>query len=165
MFGREHRPNKLYRTMTWHDQIEVCTNAETRLLHESIKNCTRKNCTKLLTSTRNTNSKRLFNSSTVSHVSDENRRDGWCWLLYDEWNCEMAQLQQFQQFNNFRKIKRLNCYINCYKMLYFLIQARIAFNAFQTALHELVAPGLKVQSARKICAKTLLLGSCSVTFY
>ncbi len=49
-------------------------------------------------------------------------------------------------------------------MLCFLIHARIACNAIQTALYELAAPGLKVQSARKICAKTLLLVSCSVTF-
>ncbi len=33
---------------------------------------------------RMTNSERLFNSSTVSHVSDEKRKGGLCWLLYDE---------------------------------------------------------------------------------
>ncbi len=25
----------------------------------------------------------------TSHVSDE-KKGGWCWLLYDEWNREMA---------------------------------------------------------------------------
>ncbi len=73
--------------MTWHDQIEACTNAvdvsavwkylklyekELYKTHYKHETPTARDC------------------STASHVSDEKRKGGWCWLLYDEWNCEMA---------------------------------------------------------------------------
>ncbi len=45
-------------------------------------------------------------------------------------------------------------------MLCFLIHTRIACNAIQKALHELAAPGFKVQSVRKICAPQLLSNIC-----
>ncbi len=70
--------------MTWRDQTEARTNAANTLAVWKHLKGSEKDA-KIITSTDN---EKLF--STASHVSDEKRKGGCCWLLYDDWNREMA---------------------------------------------------------------------------
>ncbi len=80
------KDNKLYQTMMWRDHIEACTHAANTPLVWKHLNLSKKN-TKFITST---DSQRLFSAASASHFSNEKRKGGCCWLLYDDWNCEMA---------------------------------------------------------------------------
>ncbi len=64
--------------MSWHNQIEACPNeANVSAVWKYLK----------------LYKKDLYRNHykhETSHVSDEKRKGGWCWLLYDEWNREMA---------------------------------------------------------------------------
>ncbi len=73
--------------MTLRDQIEARTNAaNTSAVWKHLKLSERE--TQKSLQARNTDSERLL--SAASHVSDEKRKGGWCWLLFDDWNREMA---------------------------------------------------------------------------
>ncbi len=78
--------------MTLRDQIEARTNAaNTSAVWKHLKLSETDSCvwqTQKSLQARNTDSERLL--SAASHVSDEKRKGGWCWLLYDDWNREMA---------------------------------------------------------------------------
>ncbi len=77
--------------MTWHDQIEACTNAENV---SAAWKCLELYEKELYRNHQKSESMkhRLRDCLAVARylVSDEKRKGGWCWLLYDEWNHEMA---------------------------------------------------------------------------
>ncbi len=72
--------------MTWHDQKMARTNAANVFAAQKYLKPVRERCK--IHYKHEEQTARLF--STASHVSDEKRKGGWCWLLYDDWNREMA---------------------------------------------------------------------------
>ncbi len=66
--------------MTWRNQIDSRTNAANVSAVWKYLKLSEKDA-KIITSMKH----RLRET-----ISDEKRKSGWCWLLYDDWNREMA---------------------------------------------------------------------------
>ncbi len=116
--------------MPWRNQIETCTNAaNTSAVKQSEKDV------KIITVHHvSTDSERLL--SAASHVSDEKRK-GWLLLLVTM----MIEIAKWPQTINI--VKKLQNVIKYTQI-----------TCIQTTLHKLASPGLKFQSATKICAKS-----------
>ncbi len=72
--------------MRWHDQVEACTNAaDVSAVWKYLKLYEKE-----LYRNHYKHEAQTATVSTATHVSDEKRKGGWCWLLYYEGNREMA---------------------------------------------------------------------------
>ncbi len=122
--------------MTLRDQIEARTNAaNTSAVWKYLKRSERETQTSL--QAQNTDSERLL--SAASHVSDEKRK-GWLLLV-----TVMIEI-----------VKWLKGLVNKLQNVVFSKTGTNCMQVIQTVLHELAAPGFKVQSA-----ETLLFIICS----
>ncbi len=70
--------------MTWCDQIEACTNAANMTTVWKHLKLSEKD-TKIIIEAPTAR-----DCLVLYHVFNEQRKGGCCWLLYDDWNSEMA---------------------------------------------------------------------------